>query len=571
MNYIDKKKIADTISKHFSNIDPSEIESYLEIPPSEIDFNYALPCYRLAKTEKKPPNIIANELKEKLNDIDYLENIQVSGPYLNFKVKPRFILESIFESREDYGRIEQIHKKKQKDKKRIVIEYPSPNTNKPLHFGHIRNMLLGKSLSNLLIYLGNTVFQVNLNNDRGIHICKSMLAYKKWGEDRQPNKKSDHFVGDFYVKYNEMAAKNPSLEEEAYELLRKWENGNKDTIKLWRKMNDWALKGHKQTYEKLSISFDKEYFESNLYLKGKEIVLEGLNNGIFERLQDGAIIARFKADYNLDDKILIRSDGTSIYITQDIYLAFQKKKDFNFDTSIYIVGDEQIQHFKWLFAILDLLGFKANNYHLSYGMINLPSGKMKSREGTVVDADDIIEEIEQLAYLEVDKRYEHLAKSEKIKRAEIIALAALSFYILKYNPTKGFVFKPDESISFEGETGPYIQYCYARIESIIQKSELPISLDIHWELFQHEKEKSLIKQMIYFPEIIKTAEKTYNIHLIPQYLLNLCQTFNSFYTSCQVISEDKDLEKARLLLIKCVQIIIKIGLTILGIETLDKM
>jgi len=532
MNYIDKKKIADTISKHFSNIDPSEIESYLEIPPSEIDFNYALPCYRLAKTEKKPPNIIANELKENLNDIDYLENIQVSGPYLNFKVKPRFILESIFESREDYGRIEQIHKKKQKDKKRIVIEYPSPNTNKPLHFGHIRNMLLGKSLSNLLIYLGNTVFQVNLNNDRGIHICKSMLAYKKWGEDKQPNKKSDHFVGDFYVKYNEMAAKN---------------------------------------HEKLSISFDKEYFESNLYLKGKEIVLEGLNNGIFERLQDGAIIARFKADYNLDDKILIRSDGTSIYITQDIYLAFQKKKDFNFDTSIYIVGDEQIQHFKWLFAILDLLGFKANNYHLSYGMINLPSGKMKSREGTVVDADDIIEEIEQLAYLEVDKRYEHLAKSEKIKRAEIIGLAALSFYILKYNPTKGFVFKPDESISFEGETGPYIQYCYARIESIIQKSELPISLDIHWELFQHEKEKSLIKQMIYFPGIIKTAEKTYNIHLIPQYLLTLCQTFNSFYTSCQVISEDKELEKARLLLIKCVQIIIKIGLTILGIETLDKM
>jgi arginyl-tRNA synthetase len=571
MIYIDKKTVANTLVEFLSNIDPEEIEAYLEIPPSEIDFSYALPCYRLAKIEKKTPSLIANELKAKLKDVEYLENIKVSGPYLNLKVKPRYILETIFNYREDYGRIRDLQEGLDEKKKRYVIEYPSPNTNKPLHFGHIRNMLLGKSVSNLLSYLGHTVFQVNLNNDRGIHICKSMLAYKKWGQGQPPNKKSDHFVGDFYVKYNEMVAKDDALEKEAYELLRKWEKGDKETVKLWKKMNDWALQGHKKTYQKLSISFDKEYYESNLYLKGKEIILKGVDKGIFEYLEDGAIVAKLKDNYNLEDKVLIRSDGTSLYITQDIYLAYKKKQDFNYDMSIYVVGDEQIQVFKWLFAVLDMLGFEGNNYHLSYGMINLPSGKMKSREGTVVDADDIIEEVERLAYEEVYKRYKDLVESEKLNRAELIGLAALSFYILKYNPTKGFTFIPDESISFEGETGPYIQYCYARIESIIQKSAKEITTNINWDLFQHEKESNLINQMIYFPEIIKTVEKTYNIHLVPQYLLSLCQAFNSFYTSCQVISEDKELEKSRLLLIRCVQIIIKIGLTMLGIDTLDQM
>ncbi|MFX1434874.1 MAG: arginine--tRNA ligase, partial [Promethearchaeota archaeon] len=319
------------------------------------------------------------------------------------------------------------------------------------------------------------------------------------------------------------------------------------------------------------ISFEKEYFESDLYLRGREIILDGLNKGIFEKVENGAIIARLREKYNLEDKILVRSDGTSIYITQDIYLAYKKKADFNYDRSIYVVGDEQIQHFKWLFAILDMLGFEGDNYHLSYGMVSLPSGKMKSREGTVVDADDIIDEVESLAFQEVEQRYPNISIAEKKKRAEIIGQAALKFYILKYNPIKGFVFKPKESISFEGETGPYIQYCYARIASIIKKSEFDITTEINWNLLKHEKEKFLIKQLTYFPEIIDLSEKTYNIHLIAQYLLTLCQLFNSFYSSCQVISEDKELERARLLLIKCVQIVIKIGLNLLGIETLEKM
>ena len=569
MQIIDKKSIAKILGEYIKDLTLEEIESLIEIPPLEFDYTYAFPCFKLSKFQKKAPNLIAQELKDKIEKPDFIESLTVAGPYLNIIIKTRSILKNINELKEDYGRIREISKKTKRQK--IVVEYPSPNTNKPLHFGHVRNMLLGKSLSNLLGYKKHEVFQVNLYNDRGIHICKSMLAYKKWGNNKTPDKKSDHFVGDFYVLFSKKVKEDGNLDKEAQDLLLYWEARDQETVELWKRMNKWALDGHRITYNKLGISFDKEYYESDLYLRGKEKIIEGLNNGIFEKTEDGAIIARLKEKYNLEDKILIRSDGTSIYITQDVYLAYKKKEDFNYDRSIYIVGDPQIQHFKWLFAILDLLGFKEDNYHLSYGMISLPSGKMKSREGTVVDADDIIEEVENLAYIEVKKRYPDLIEKEKKKRAEIIGLAAMIFYILKYNPVKGFVFKPDESISFEGETGPYIQYCYARIASIILKSGKHIDPDIKWDLLNHEKERFLIKQLVYFPEIIDTSEKTYNIHLIPQYLLTLCQAFNSFYSTCQVISDNKDLEKARLLLIYCVQIVIKTGLNILGIETLDKM
>jgi len=570
MIIIDKKTIAEILVEKIKGLKIEEIEMLLEIPPSDLDFSYAFPCFKLVQLEKKTPDLIAKDLENKFKNIEVFDNIKAIGPYLNLKVKPRYILESIFELKGDYGRIREIINKKIK-KKRIVIEYPSPNTNKPLHFGHIRNILLGKSLSNLLEYKGYKVFQVNLYNNRGIHICKSMLAYKKWGNNKEPDKKGDHYVGDFYVKFSEMAEQNETLEQEAYDLLRSWEKGDEETLNLWNKMNNWALEGFKVTFEKLGISFDKEYFESDLYLKGKEIVLEGLRKGIFEKAEDGAVFVRLKEKYDLPDKFLIRSDGTSIYITQDIYLAYKKKEDFNYDRSIYVVADEQNQHFKWLFAILDILGFKEDNYHLSYGLISLPSGKMKSREGTIVDGDDVIEELETLAYKEVNQRYSDISESEKSRRAKIIGLAALKFFILKYSAVKGFIFKPDESISFEGETGPYIQYCYARIASIISKSKIQVSTNINWDLYSHKNELELIKQMTYFPEIIESAEETYNTHLIAQYLLTLCQVFNSFYSSCQVISVNKELENSRLLLIQCVQILIKIGLEILGIETLEKM
>ncbi|MFX1257193.1 MAG: arginine--tRNA ligase [Promethearchaeota archaeon] len=572
MKIINKKAIAKYLSNYISYFLEEQIESFIEIPPPGINFSYAFPTFRLAKYEKKAPELIAKELEKKLPLPDFLEKIEAIGSYINFRVNSYQVLKNIFKFKEDYGKLGEILENDKFKGLKIVIEYPSPNTNKPLHLGHIRNMLLGNCISNLLSYKGHRIFQVNLNNDRGIHICKSMLAYKKWGNNQEPiNTKSDHYVGKFYIKYNQMEQKDEKLIDEAKDLLKLWELNDPETIALWKKMNSWAVNGFKETYDKFGISFDKEYFESDFYRKGKDKVIEGLNNGIFEKREDGAIVAKLKDRFNLPDKVLLRSDGTSIYITQDIYLAYLKKQDFNYDKSIYVVGNEQDLYFKQLFAVLDLIGFKEDKYHLSYGMIFLPEGKMKSREGTIVDADDIFKEMIKLAYNEVNKRYPELLKKEKLRRAKIIGIAALRFFILKFSPKSDFIFNPDESISFEGETGPYIQYCYARIESIISKSSENIDLNINFQLLTHKKERNLIRYLHYFPEILESAVNTYGIHLIPQYLLNLGQIFNTFYSDCQVISDNKELEKARLLLIKCVQIVIKTGLDILGIDTLNEM
>ncbi len=571
MIIIDKNTIAEYLSDYLPKFSQQEIKDLIEIPPQDLNYSYAFPCFQLAKVKKKSPHLIAKELEEQLELPEYLEVIEANGPYLNFKIKPQPLLEQIFTLKERYGRIYEEIGIDQKKPSRIVIEYPSPNTNKPFHFGHIRNMLLGRSLSRCLKYKGDIVFDVNLNNERGIHICKSMYAYKNWGNNKEPDIKSDHFVGAFYVKYSEMEKKDSKIIKEVYDLLRLWEENDAETRSLWKKMNSWALEGFKETYKVLNISFDKEYFESDIYWKGKEKVLEGLEQGIFNKTDDGAIIAHLKERFNLPNKILLRRDGTSLYITQDIYLAYQKKEDFDYDKSIYVVANEQDLYFKQLFAVLDMIGFKEDKFHLSYGMVYLPEGKMKSREGTIVDADNIIEQMQTLAYKEVNKRYPELTENLKKKRATAIGLAALAFFILKYNPKSEFVFNPKESISFEGETGPYIQYCYARIESIINKSKKLIDLNVNWDLINHEKELTLVKQLNYFPEILNSVRKNYTIHQIPQYLLTLCQAFNSFYSSCQVLSSDDELEKARLLLIKCIQIVIKIGLQILGIDVLEQM
>ena len=571
MKIIDKRVIAEYLTDNIKGLSQIEIEKTIEIPPPEINFSYAFPVYRLSKLEKKNPVEIAKDLEKNLPLPDYLEKIEASGPYLNFKIKSSLVLDNIFKLKSDYGKIYEISEKSKDKPLRIVIEYPAPNTNKPLHFGHVRNMLIGSTTANLLRYINHSVFEVNMNNDRGIHICKSMFAYKKLGEGKDPDKKSDHFVGDFYVKYNEMEKKDESLNNDVQELLKLWEAEDPETRALWEKMNKWAFEGFKETYKKLEITFDKEYFESNYYKKGKSIILENSEKGIFEETDDGAVFANLKESYGLPNKILLRGDGTSLYITQDLYLAYLKKKDFNYDKSIYVVGNEQDLYFKQLFAVLDMIGFREDKYHLSYGMISLPEGKMKSREGIIVDADDTIDEMLDLSFREIDKRYPDLTEEEKKHRANLIGMSALRFFILKFNPKSDFVFNPKQSISFEGETGPYIQYCFARIESIILKSSEKININIDWALLNHETEEALIKQLNYFPEVIDTTAKKYNIHLIPQYLLLLCQTFNSFYSACPVISNNKDLEKARLLLIKCVQIVIKIGLNILGIETLDRM
>ena len=460
---VDKKRIAEYMHQYIPYLSVDEIKSLIETPPKEINFTYALPVFQLAQHEKKAPPEIAQDLIKKISKPEYLEEVEAEGPYLNFRVRPIIVLKNIYSLEDDYGRIRDIEKN-EGESQRIVIEYPSPNTNKPLHLGHIRNMLIGSSTSNLLEYKGHKVFQVNLNNDRGIHICKSMLAYKKLGNGKEPDKKSDHFVGDFYVKYNQLEEENEDIIEEAQELLKDWEEKDPETRALWKKMNTWAFEGFEETYQKFGIDFDKQYYESEYYWKGKKLILEGLEKGIFEKTEDGAIIAPLSDVSDLPDKVLLRSDGTSIYITQDVYLASLKKKDFQYDISIYVVGNEQDLYFEQLFKVLEMLGFEEKTYHLSYGMIALPGGKMKSREGNVVDADDLVEEIQNLAYEEVNKRYQELTDDEKKKRAKIIGMAALRFFILKISPKTDFVFDPEESISFEGETGPYVQYVYARIQ-----------------------------------------------------------------------------------------------------------
>jgi len=569
MKIIDTHTIAEFLANHIKSLTLEEIEDILEIPPPNISFSYAFPVYRLSKVEKKNPKEVAKKLAAEISLPDYLDKIEADGPYLNFKVKPAIVIENIFELKHDYGRIYEVENKNKPLK--IVIEYPSCNTNGELHIGHLRNMLIGSTMANLFRYKKHDVFEVNLYNDRGIHICKSMLAYKKWGENQEPNKKSDHFVGDFYVKYNEMQKKDDNLINEAQELLRLWENEDPETRALWDKMRGWAIEGFQETFKKLNITHVKDYYESEIYTKGKDIVFQNLEEGLFKKTEDGAVYADLKDDYGLQNIFLLRKDGTSLYIIQDIYLAFVKKQDFNYDKSLYVVANEQDLYFKQLFAVLDMIGFTEHKFHLSYGMIFLPEGKMKSREGIVVDTDDLIDEVLDIAYEEVNKRYPGLDEPEKTKRANIIGMAAVRFFILKFNLKSDLTFDPKQSISFEGETGPYIQYCYARIESIITKSKENIESNINWELLKHETEENLIKQLNYFPEIIEQAIQRYTIHTIPQYLLTLCQVFNSFYSSCPVISEDKQLQKARLLLIKCVQIVIKIGLNLLGIETLDKM
>ena len=571
MQIIDRSVIGKYLGKYIQNLTYEEIESSIQIPPKEIKFTYSFPVYRLSQIEGRNPSQIAQELEQNLVLPDFLEKIEADGHYLNFRVKPKFILENIFKLKDTYGRIYEILKEKEETPLKIVIEYPAPNTNKPLHIGHVRNMLLGSSMSNLLRYKGHEVFEVNLINDRGVHICKSMLAYKRLGHNKEPDKKPDHFVGDFYVKYNELEQNNKNIIKEVQEMLRLWEAEEPKTRLLWKKMNKWALEGFEETYKKLEITFDKVYFESDIYKRGKGIILKNLEKGIFNETEDGAVEADLKNSYNLPNKILLRKDGTSLYITQDIFLAFLKKEDFDYDRSLYVVANEQDLYFKQLFAVLDMIGFKEDKYHFSYGMISLPEGRMKSREGTIVDADEVITEIQELAYKEVNKRYPEIIEEEKVYRANIIGMGALKFFILKFNHKSEFIFNPKQSISFEGETGPYIQYCFARIESIISKSKEKIDLDINWDLFNNDSEQNLLKHLNNFPEKVDLATKKNSIHLIPQYLLALCQTFNSFYSNCLVISEDKQLERARLLLIKCVQIVIKTGLSILGIETLEKM
>lgn len=546
-----------------------ELENLVVVPPDPKLGDYAFPCFVLGGN----PHEEAEKLKAKIKLPRFIANVEVVGPYLNFFVKEEVLaeetLKEIFQEKKSYG--------KGKEKKNMVVEYCGPNTNKPLHLGHVRNMALGDSLCRILSFLGHKVHPVNIVNDRGIHICQSMLAYQKWGNNKHPDKKSDHFVGDYYVLFSQKAKdeeerKESKLKEEVHQMLLKWEQKDPEVRKLWKKMNGWVLEGFKETYNRFGIKFEKEYFESEMYEKAKKMVQEGMKKKVFVKNPEGAVLVEL-GKFNLPDKVVLRADGTSIYITQDMYLAEERYRDFKYDQLIYVVASEQNLHFKQLFKILELLKrpYAKHLYHLSYGLVNLPSGRMKSREGTVVDADDFMDEVAGLAEKEVEKRHPNLAKAEIKKRAEMISLGAIKFFMLRTDPVRDMVFNPEESLSFEGETGPYVQYAHARACSILRKAPVKISSQVDFKLLNSAEESFVVQKLSAFPEILLQVVQNYKPHHLAQHLISLSQGFNEFYHKSLVISEDKELMKARLLLVDSVRQVLENGLGLLGIKAPEEM
>lgn len=478
--------------------------------------------------------------------------------------------------------------------KAVMVEYSSPNTNKPLHLGHIRNNLLGYSVAEIMKASGKKVYKTQIINDRGIHICKSMLAWQRFGNGATPEStglKGDKLVGNYYVAFDkaykeeiaqliaagkteEEAKKQAPILLEAQEMLLKWEAGDEAVVSLWKTMNNWVYEGFNKTYQELGVDFDKNYYESTTYLLGKDVVADGLKKGVFYKKEDGSVWIDLTAD-GLDEKIVLRSDGTAVYMTQDIGTAIERFKDFDLSELVYTVGNEQDYHFKVLFLILKKLGFEwANNlHHLSYGMVDLPSGKMKSREGTVVDADDLMEEMVDTARNISQELGKLEGYSEPDKKAlyKIIGMGALKYYILKVDPKKRILFDPEESVDFNGNTGPFIQYTYARIQSIIRKADFDFSKEIK-DISLHEKERELIKQIQQFPETIQNAAKNHSPALIANYTYDLVKEYNSLYQSLPILGSENENEKIlRTQLSAKVGEIIKAAFKLLGIEVPERM
>ena len=532
-----------------------------------------------------------------VENIDEVSKFNVVKGFLNLVLSDAYFLNFFKEVSDftDFG-------KQPLGSEAMMVEYSSPNTNKPLHLGHIRNILLGYSVAEIIKASGKKAYKTQIINDRGIHICKSMLAWKKYGQEETPQStglKGDKLVGNFYVKFDQeykkeieaLKAQGKTEEEakaqansiiEAQEMLRKWEAGDADTVALWKKMNGWVYDGFDKTYNSLGVDFDKLYYESSTYLLGKEFVEEGLAKGVFFKKEDGSVWCDL-TDEGLDEKIVLRSDGTAVYMTQDIGTAIQRVKDYpDVKGMIYTVGNEQDYHFKVLFLILKKLGFDwaKNLFHLSYGMVDLPSGKMKSREGTVVDADDLIEDMS----LTAKKISEELGKidafttEEKAELYHTIGLGALKYYILKVDPKKRILFNPEESVDFQGNTGPFIQYTYARIQSILRKADSISSVsqnslsNIESSFVLHEKEKEVIKILQQFPDVIQMAASQYSPALIANYTYDLVKEFNSFYQNVSILSADSPSEIVfRVELSRAVASVIKTAFNLLGINVPERM
>ncbi len=559
----------------------------------EFEGNETIVVFPFLKASRKAPDATAQEIGEHLvAHCEAVEKFNVIKGFLNITIKPTFwtgLLQHVA-STPDYGFTAATD-----DSQLVMIEYSSPNTNKPLHLGHVRNNLLGFSLSKIMEANGYKVVKTNIVNDRGIHICKSMLAWLKWGNGATPEsagKKGDHLIGDFYVAFDkhykaeikelvekgmspEEAEKQAPLIQEAHDMLRRWEAGDPEVRALWEKMNNWVYAGFDETYRRMGVSFDKIYYESDTYLVGRDTVLEGLEKGLFYRKEDNSVWADLTPD-GLDHKLLLRSDGTSVYMTQDIGTAQLRYKDYPIDRMIYVVGNEQNYHFQVLSLLLDKLGFKWGKdlVHFSYGMVELPNGKMKSREGTVVDADELMDEMIATATEMAGEpgRLQGVSEEERDDVLRMIGLGALKYFILKVDPRKTMLFDPSESIDFNGNTGPFIQYTHARIKSVLRKSGENYNAVNISEVIPNEKETSLIQKLADFTVAVSDAGRNYSPALIANYVYDLAKEYNQFYHDYSILKEqDEKVRAFRLLLSATVADVICRGMSLLGIEVPERM
>ncbi|MBQ2193225.1 MAG: arginine--tRNA ligase [Prevotella sp.] len=588
-------KAAKEAVKALYDLDASDKMVQPQKTRSEFEGNLTLVVFPFVRAAKKSPEQTAQEIGEYLQEhCAAVEKFNVVKGFLNLSIGDGAWLELLkaIDADEQYGK-----KAASEQSPLVMIEYSSPNTNKPLHLGHVRNNLLGWSLAKIMEANGNHVVKTNIVNDHGIHICKSMLAWQKWGNGETPEssgKKGDHLIGDYYVAFDkhyreevkelvaqgmdeEKAKQEAPLIKEAHEMLVKWEQGDSEVRALWEQMNSWVYAGFDETYRRMGVEFDKIYYESQTYLKGKAKVEEGLAKGLFERHADGSVWADLTKE-GLDQKLLLRSDGTSVYMTQDIGTAEMRFQDYPIDKMIYVVGNEQNYHFQVLSILLDRLGFKWGKelVHFSYGMVELPNGKMKSREGTVVDADDLMELMIDDAYqtsMELGK-FDDMTEEERREIARIVGMGALKYFILKVDARKNMLFNPEESIDFNGNTGPFIQYTYARIRSILRKAQGetgPMNLANTTGLIS-PKEVELIQKMSEFGAAVEQAGKDYSPSGIANYCYELTKVFNQFYHDYSILNEsDEQKRKIRLVIARNVAKIIKSGMSLLGIEVPERM
>ncbi len=586
--------IAEGVVKAVKELYGADVEPKLVAPSAtkkEFEGDLTVVVFPLLKISRKAPDATATEIGEWIGkNIDAVERFNVVKGFLNITVSPAFWLGLLHEiaADPDFG-----IRKADDSSDLVMVEYSSPNTNKPLHLGHVRNNLLGYSLSQILKANGHKVVKTNIVNDRGIHICKSMLAWKKWGENATPEsagKKGDHLIGDFYVAFDkhykaelkeimereniseEEAEKKSALMAEAREMLRKWEAGDEEVRGLWKMMNGWVYAGFDETYRRLGVDFDKIYYESDTYLEGKDLVLGGIEKGIMYRKDDGSVWADLTGD-GLDHKLLLRADGTSVYMTQDIGTAKLRYQDFPIDKMIYVVGNEQNYHFQVLSLLLDKLGFKWGKdlTHFSYGMVELPEGKMKSREGTVVDADDLIDTMVASAAEMGAERFAEMPAEESAEISRMVGLGALKYFLLKVDPRKNMLFNPKESIDFNGNTGPFIQYTYARIRSVIRKAE-GFDPAVTPQSEPNAKESVLIQKVADFPSVVAEAGRNYSPALIANYAYDLAKEYNQFYHDYSILREENEQKRnLRLLLSMTVGRTLKSAMSLLGIVMPERM